>query len=245
MYRKFVFAIVIILTITMLSACQKENDILGTQPFVNAETEGGAGYDCYGSYPPHSPIYFSSHEEYIAFFQEKAEQMPEHISDSMKAYIQTVRNEQQTLMIPHYRGKPVALRDKEGYSTITVMDRELYYFTWTWFYTEEDHVTIKLSKLSPEDSALAGMTSCSEFISAIWPTAPNIDNYQEKENYTLIYEDDAVINGVAKSILIRQTKSGEEYISFTTDGYLVIITAPLGTITKEWLCDFSLAAFSK
>lgn len=171
--------------------------------------------------------------------------MPEHISDSMKAYIQSVRNEQQTLMIPHYRGKPVVLRDVEGYSTITVMDRELYYFTWTWFHTEEERVAIKLSKLSPEDSALASMTSCSEFIAAIWPTAPNIHNYQEKENYTLIFEDDAVIDGVVRSMLIQHTKYGEEYISFTTDGYLVVITAPLGTITEEWLCDFSLAAFSK
>ena len=33
---------------------------------------------------------------------------------------------------------------------------------------------------------------------------------------------------------------GEEYHSFIKDGYLVIISAPLDTVTNGWLNSFSL-----
>lgn len=68
MCKKYILMIAMVIASIMLSACQKENDILGTQPFVNAETDESKENDSYGSYPPHSPIYFSGYEEYVAFF---------------------------------------------------------------------------------------------------------------------------------------------------------------------------------
>lgn len=250
MCRKYILMIVIMIACIMLSACQKQNDTLvkndsGLTDSQVVETQG----ESVDIYPA---ITFSGYQEYFDFFQKSTAQSLTTegelvVSDRMNTYIQTARNEPETLVIPCYDGNPVVLREIEGYDAITVLDKELYGFLWTWFYTRlgEDSVTIQVSRLSEENHSLASEMSCSEFITTIAPTAPNINNYHEKANYHLIYEDNTVVDGVTTSMLIKQTKDGGEYISFVTEGCLVIISAPVGTITEDWLCDFSLAAFSK
>ena len=250
MCRKHILIIVTMIACIMMLACQKQND---TRVQDNSDlTDSHAGEAQNISVNVYPTISFSGYQEYFSFFQKSTGQSvitegEQVVSDRMNAYIQTARNEPETLVIPCYDGNPVVLREIEGYDAITILDKELYGFLWTWFYTSfgEDSVTIQVSQLSEGNRSLANEMSCSEFVATIAPTAPNVHNYQEKENYTLIYEDEAVIDGIVRSMLIEQTKDGQEYIFFTIDGHLVIITAPLGTITEEWLCDFRLAAFSK
>ena len=187
-------------------------------------------------------IGFSGYQDYLSFFQGDLEEY--FVSDTMTAYLQAVQENSQILRIPCHNGTPVTLRDKEGFDGIVIMEQELYYFLWTWFFTDIDggSLTVHISKLSEEYAARADSLTCSELIAVIAPDAPNVHNYQEKEDYSSIYEAVWNIGGTDRSVLIANTVSGKSYVSFTMDGHLVMISTSTHTDTASWLADFTLAA---
>ncbi len=249
MYRSILLAMVFAITCVFLSACPEQAEgtskesVLVTKP-ETVESQGRDVESC-------PTIGFSGYQDYFSFFQLSTTQplsteMDMLMEDGAIAYSQMVKEDPGILMIPYYADKPVALREKEGYAAISILQKELYGFLWTWFHTyvEGENVTIRLSKLSEQDSKLASEMSCSEFIAAIAPTAPNVSNYQEKDNYRLVFEDEASVGGVETSMLVKQTKNEEEYITFAVDGYLVVICAPIHTVTKAWLQEFRLESLA-
>jgi hypothetical protein len=216
MCRKYAIAIMLIICV-VLFGCQKQNDISEATAFDLTNPELGQIQD--NNAPMYMPIYFADYQEYISFFQDTEKFMSTTesgliVSDEMEAYIDTFRDEQGILAIPCYEGKPVQLRDDEGYAAIAVLEKELYGFLWTWFYSSsaEENIIIRLSQLSDENRLLASQMSCSQFIATIAPNAPNISNYREKEKYLLVYEDDVDVNGNTTSVLIHQMKDGSEYV---------------------------------
>ena len=235
---------------TLLMACKREDTGMLSETSAPAGTEQSAPVNTEGtsSVPKqYFDIGFADYAEYVSFFQENtAEEIlaesPYSVSDAMVAYIQEIQRDPQALLIPCYQGTPVELRKQEGYDGIALLDHELYYFVWSWFYTNIDgeNLVVCLSKLSEENASLASTMSCSEFIATIAPDAPNIHNYQEKTDYKAVYEDTLMIDGTATSVLIRCTKSDEQYFSFVMKDHLVLIKASGDADTATWLRNFSL-----
>ena len=169
------------------------------------------------------------------------------IGENTSEYIQMVKEKPETLLVPYYAEAPVTLANNGGGAAITLHQTELYGFLWVWFHTcvGSDRVIVRLSKLSREHCKLADGVSCPELIAAIAPTAPNVDNYTQNEAYSRVFADEAEIGGIVTSMLVKQTKSGEEYLTFVMDGYLVVIAAPMNTVTKAWLGGFSLSPIAQ
>lgn len=230
MYRRYI-ALLMLVVCMMASACGGK-----------MEASTAAARENQPAYPA---ISFSGYEDFCSFFEAYPEDVPLH--DNTTSYMQTIKEKRQSLVIPYCGEDPLALRNEEGYAAITLHQTELYGFLWIWFHTYvgSDRVTVRLSKLSEENCKLADSVSCPELIAAIAPTAPNVNNYTQNEAYSQAFGDEAEIGGIATSMLVTQTKSGEEYITFVTDGYLVAISAPVNTVTKAWLGRFSLAPIAQ
>lgn len=225
------FALLMLVMCMLLSACHG-----------NTEEQTATAKD---SQPAYSAFSFSGYDEFSAFLEEGTEEAPIH--NNLIAYIQTVKEKPETLLVPYYAEEPVTLANNGGGAAITLHQTELYGFLWAWFHTRvgSERVTIRLSKLSEEHGKLADGISCPELIAAIAPTAPNVDNYTQNEAYSRVFADEAEIGGIVTSMLVKQTKSGEEYLTFVMDGYLVVIAAPVNTVTKAWLGGFSLSPIAQ
>ena len=239
-----IIAITVMLVCLTIAACSRQD----TSANISNPT---LGITQQGENAPlvEQSFYFDGYLDYEGYLQGTDTQIlgsanPEKAgSGKVTSYIKSMKNAPESVLIPFYTGEPLELRTEKGLPGICIKE-ELYGLVWTWFYTDlgGDSATVRLSKLSDEHLALANGLTCSEFIGEIAPDAPNITNYQDKKNYAIVYEEIADIDGIATSILIKRTQSGEEYFSFLKDGYLVIISAPVNTVTINWLNDFSLAA---
>lgn len=250
MYNKRILMASLLIVCTLLMACKKEDTGVFSETSTSAGTEQTIPVNTEGMI--HVPkryfdIGFVDYSEYASFFQENTAESilaesPYSVSDAMVAYIQEIQRDPQALLIPYHQGTPVELRKQEGYDWITLLDHELYSFVWSWFYTNIDgeNLVVRLSKLSEENASLASTMSCSAFIAAIAPDAPNIHNYQEKTDYKTVYEDTLIIDGTATSVLIRCTKSDTQYVSFVMKDHLVLIKASSDADTVTWLRDFGL-----
>lgn len=237
MKNRFISLIAVFLVCFTISACNWQATPTGTTDPVLTNATEPADFE-----PPAEGAFidFGGYADYMQYMLGSAE-ITVPINSNIKSYIQSIRNAPETFLVPYHNGKPVVLRDLEGYSGICVMD-ELYHLVWTWFYTDiqEQPVTIRLSKLSEEHAVLEKALTAPEFIAQIAPDAPNVTNFETQEGYTAIFAENAVIGGVDTSMLVKRTEGGEEYFTFLQDGYLVIISAPLDTITKDWLRYLSL-----
>ena len=241
MKRFFHFLLCILCAV--LGACSSEQasetpPASGTETGMNTITCGNGG---------HPTAHFASYRDFLSGIEAMERVGDERYYGGLDAYLLRVQNDPGTVLVPHQNGTPVVLREDEGLSKIAVMDRELYGLLWVWFFTEVDGktVTICISELTEEYAALASNKTASEFIAAVAPGAPNVNNYQSNPNYSSVFTRDIMINGVSYSVLVKQATDGREYFSILMDGYLVNIFADAGIVTDEWLAGFSLAPYSE
>ena len=243
MKRFFHFLLCILLLCAVFGACSSEQasetpPASGTEAGMNTITCGDGG---------HPTAHFDSYRDFLSGIEAMERVGDERYYGGLDAYLLRVQNDPGTVLVPHQNGTPVVLREDEGLSKIAVMDRELYGLLWVWFFTEVDGktVTICISELTEEYAALASNKTASEFIAAVAPGAPNVNNYQSNPNYSSVFTRDIMINGVSYSVLVKQATDGREYFSILMDGYLVNIFADAGIVTDEWLAGFSLAPYSE
>ena len=132
--------------------------------------------------------------------------------------------------------KPLELRNKEGYSNITLFTSELYERPWIWYhcvYNSQDY-TIKIMYLTEAEASDSKNQSASSFVSAISPNAPNVENAEKFSSYESIYEDDFQINKVTTKALFYQFKNGKTTISFIYGGALIKITGDTQSISADF-----------
>lgn len=186
---------------------------------------------------------FNSYEEYLSFFfgmstfSADNNDLESMYGEDIANYVNSVAGGETSLIVPYLDDAPIPLRTEEGYSAVTYFPRELYNLPWTWFhaYIGDDLISIHISELDDDTADLASGKTCSEFLSAVAPSAPNIHNYDTFENYSAAYEDTFSVSGTTVCGLIQETTDGNTYTSFLIDGCLISISAPSDAITDEWL----------
>lgn len=152
------------------------------------------------------------------------------------------------LYIPAINGEECALRNKEGFSNISLMTSELYYIPWIWYHCKYNNndIDIKISYPSVlESSELNSAKTYYEVLKMIAPSAPNPDNYTEFESYQNIYEADINLANDKKVVaMISEIKdSSKVYVMFIYDGILVSIYTDNDNLSEEFWNSFSLAEY--
>lgn len=193
---------------------------------------------------PHNSIGFEDYDEYIAFMQNPSDAKPLseiYTSQEIKAYIQNIREGTLPLMLPCHGGERIVLEIEDDFpipSTVYIC-YDLFAGTSFITYVNEIKVSIRIYALSEEDAAMAKEMSCPDLIAALRPTNLHVDNY-DAGHYSAIFEDTAEISGVSRSVLVTQDTNDWERILFVLDDCLIEIYSPTGTVTKDWLKDFSI-----
>ena len=194
----------------------------------------------------HHSIGFENYDAYITFLRDPINTRPLsdiYTSAEVKKYIQDIRDGKTPLMLPYHKGVPVALSVEADYPITSTAFIGYRLFACSSFTTvmNESQVRIYISALSEEETQMAKEMSCSELIAALHPSTPNVDSFDTRY-YTAIFEDTAVVDGVSRSLLVEQSTNDMEDIFFVMDGFFIEIYSPIGTVTKDWLKDFSIVA---
>ena len=193
-----------------------------------------------------SPVWFSNYEKYIAFFRDTGEQTPVskiYTSTNIKAYITDIREGKRPLVIPYRCEDPVPVVKGEDTLAEPVQVCSVLFVSSEFDTVMDDKsVIIRIYAMTAEENAMSAELSCSELIAVLKPLEPNVDKYDSGQ-YEAVFEDSAVIDGISRSMLVQQSKDGMETIYFVLDGCIVEFHAPVGTVTKDWLKDFSVVAY--
>ncbi|WP_303804439.1 dockerin type I repeat-containing protein, partial [Ruminococcus flavefaciens] len=149
------------------------------------------------------------------------------------------------LYVPAIDGKACDLRNKEGFSNISLMTAELYNLPWIWYHCKVNNidVDVKLAYHSViESSELNSAKNYYEVLKVIAPDAPNPDNYAKFESYQKIYESEITIaNGEKVVAMISEiANSSNVYVMFVYEGKLVSIYANKDDLSESFLSSFSL-----
>ena len=149
--------------------------------------------------------------------------------------------------IPYRGSQPVPLESTIDESLILFFSSELYARPWFWFRTVVSGQPITIRMLM-DPNALQGVApgaSGSEVVRHIWPSAPNIENAHEREDYSLITEMDIqTADGTKTALLTKSAIYDSESLFFVQNGYFVLINAPQGIITNSWLNTFNIQQIS-
>lgn len=141
-----------------------------------------------------------------------------------------------TLYVPIEKDNELTLRKKEGFAPITLMSNELFGLPWIWYHFEyqQSDIIIKTTSLSELNIEYSDKVSCSEILSLISSTAPNINNYQNYKNYENVYESKISLEDRSVSCVVFVIKDGNDYIAFVYEDIYVIVSAELEILTKDF-----------
>lgn len=150
------------------------------------------------------------------------------------------------LAIPRMNGEPLALRNRFGFSNITLLADELYELPWIWYFCVVNglQLDVRISYLEPlEMGDFDSEPSYLEVLNCIAPSAPNPDNYRDFETYERIYEKDLTLHdGSHVTALVSElTGCSEVFVMLYRNGMLVVLYGDAGLFDEAFWRDFSLA----
>lgn len=125
------------------------------------------------------------------------------------------------------------LRNKEGYSNVTLFPSELYGMPWMWYHCVADGVELTVKIAYPEDVA----ENVSELISQIAPDAPNLHNFWDYPSYESIIMTEA---GDLRVMESRAKDSSRRYYAFVFGDALVNIQSDVDLVENGILGRSSL-----
>ena len=219
---------VLLLTVMTLTSCGNVATTGSTQltgpPSMNTQ-------------PAYRAVGFDTFDELNEFFSEINDDISAIGNEYFQTFFKSVNEKTLSLMIPYYNNEKITLRNRDGYSNITLFPQELYLFPWIWFHctVEDYYVTIKTTY--PENLSLReDELSASQFIKQIFPDAPNVDTFESHENYKSVYEKELKLKDKNVTAMIAEVKNDERITAFFIyDDMLVIITAKAEFINGSYL----------
>ena len=148
--------------------------------------------------------------------------------------------------LPQINGENINLRNREGFSNITLFTNELYNLPWIWYHclVNQQNLTVSIAYLNVLDRAeLDSATSYYEVLKIISPNAPSPDNYKKSASYKIIYEKEITLgNGKTATAMIYELKTDPRiYICLYWDGLLVKLCGDEALLTEDFLQTFSIA----
>ncbi len=152
------------------------------------------------------------------------------------------------LLVPAVNEHECDLRNREGFSNISLMSAELYNLPWIWYHCKvnESNIDIKLAYLSIiEAGELSSAKTYCDILKQIAPDAPNPNNYQKYESYQRIYESEIrLADDKYVTAMVSEIKNNSNiYVMFDYDGILVSVYADESTLSEPFWSSFSLKKY--
>ena len=149
------------------------------------------------------------------------------------------------IAIPQIDEKPISLRNKDGYSNITLLTSELYNLPWLWYHcvVNDQNLDVKISYLLPIENLNSQQAiTYMEILQLIAPEAPSPENYEKYESYDAIYEKKVVLkDGTSVTAMISELKNDSEiYVMFHYNGMLVTLYGDRALFSEDFWESFSI-----
>ena len=148
------------------------------------------------------------------------------------------------VVVPYFNGNTMELRNKEGFSNITLMTNELYNLPWIWYHCKlnDKDIDVRISYVSVlNNSRIDDTKSLLDILSIIAPDAPSPSNYHNKKGYKNIYEREIALGDRTVTAVISELNDSNEIsVNFHIDGVLVVLKADKEVFSDEFFASFSL-----
>lgn len=153
------------------------------------------------------------------------------------------------LLVPKFNESEMKLRNKEGFSNITLFTKELYNLPWVWYFCVYNNVDVSVKIAYPSvlnNKDLANAKSYVDILKVIAPNAPMPSNYQSKDAYKNVYEKDIWLSdsSTVSALVYELNDSKKIYVSFTIDNALVTLYAEDIVFTDEFWEGFTISKIS-
>ena len=193
--------------------------------------------------PPIKNYSFDSYDELLnALKYPKNLLTNEENSKEYKLMLDILSKDREALKVPKKDNENIAFRNLEGLSNITVMPDELFSLPWIWYYfnVENTQITIKTSYIKAMDEKHIGSTY-RQIVEDIYPDAPLPSNYQNFENYKIIYEKEIVLDdGYRTYALFYETNDSERIsVAFVYEDLMVSIKTYPKLISDSFFSSLS------
>ena len=154
------------------------------------------------------------------------------------------------VVAPQVNGKPVDLRNQEGYANITLMTNELYNLPWIWYHCTVNGYDLSVRVAYPEVLNNVQVNSANTFcevLAVIAPDAPSPDHYQQYSAYQNIYERELTMAGGEQvTAMVSELKDSDQvYVQFYQDGKLVVLYADADLFTDSFWMSFCVADYQE
>ena len=149
------------------------------------------------------------------------------------------------LAVPQLNGTDIKLRDKEGYSNISLMTAEAYNLPWIWYHCVVGDYDLDVKISYPKvvsSSKINSAISILDVLSVIAPNAPTPTNYQEFSSYKSIFISEIALSDGNKIVaMISELKdSPKVYVKFYQNGMLLSLYADSQLFTEEFWNSFEI-----
>ena len=203
----------------------------------------GAGFDITDEQPgvdPGDTLTYTSLSELRSALSDDPDGTTAEItgSDALITFLER-RKAENSLIVPLFDGNPAVIRDKEGYSGITVFGSELYGMPWLWYQclAENAGYTVKFMYTDGvfSESELSAM-NVSRLIKKLAPGAPNTDNYTNFQNYKAVYLKEYLIGAKKVNALVYELNDSEQMsLRFMYGTILTVISADAELLSEDFL----------
>lgn len=230
---------------------------LGACNHAKFPPSSGSGNDMPMASPRIYPFDFDSYRDLKKSINKEnklyAELLDQGASDDtlgqFKAFVEKYQS--QGMPVPHLNGKTAELRNKEGYSNISIYPVESYDFPCIFFHpyvTTGVNFYIRLLYLPDDVIEAQENPTASDIINALSPKPANTDNQEiRKESvYSQIYEQNIQLGDREVVALVREYKADSRNgILFLYDGWLVEVRCDPEIWTEQWFSTLTFEAYNR
>lgn len=154
------------------------------------------------------------------------------------------------LYIPVMDGEPIALRNIEGYSGVSLLPCELYNLPWIWYHCTlgNANLDIKISYLGAlERIEIEATETYLDVLKLIAPDAPSPSNYQQYESYKTIYEKEVTLaDGQAVTTMISEmNNTSKVYVMLLLNDTLISMYGDAQVFSDGFWGSFGLAEYNE
>lgn len=149
------------------------------------------------------------------------------------------------IAVPQINESPISLRNKKGFSNVSLLTNELYNMPWVWYHCviNDQSIDVKIAYLNAvvkfkDDSTVA----YTDILQLIAPSAPCPDNYEKYESYAAIYEKELNLKGGVnvKAMISEMKDKTKVYVKFYYDGMLISLYGEKDLFTYDFWKSFSI-----
>ncbi len=159
-------------------------------------------------------------------------------------------NGDEIFYIPVMDGEPIALRNIEGYSGVSLMTCELYNLPWIWYHCTLGNANLDIKISYPgalERTEIEAAETYLDVLKLIAPDAPSPSNYQWYESYKSIYEKAVILsNGQVVTVMISELHNTSKiYVMLLLNDTLISMYGDVQVFSDGFWGSFGLAEYNE